>query len=301
MMAALLRLIFAVIFLSLPLICWSADVAKLRYNSSIYVDDKGVGLRHPEGVGCSEKIIVIGDTENNRLVRYQFEEKAVKAATEIRVPELSSPIRIQITSKGDIFALDGKQRRIVRLNPDGTFKGYITMEGLPTEAPVIPRSFKIDRDDNIYILDIFSGRVLLLNREGKFQKQVDFPKEYGFFSDVAIDSKGTLFMLDSVKTRVYSAPKGANSFSPLGGSLKEYLSFPTSLAIDARGIMYIADENGGTVGTLSQDGSFLSKQLSMGWNEGLLYYPSQICINEKEEVFIADRGNSRIQVFNLVK
>jgi hypothetical protein len=39
----------------------------------------------------------------------------------------------------------------------------------------------------------------------------------------------------------------------------------------------------------------------MGWNEGLLYYPSQMCLNEKGEVFIADRGNSRVQVFSIVK
>jgi hypothetical protein len=52
---------------------------------------------------------------------------------------------------------------------------------------------------------------------------------------------------------------------------------------------------------LSQDGSFLGRQLSMGWNEGLLYYPTQMCINEKGEAFIADRGNSRIQIFMVVK
>jgi len=39
----------------------------------------------------------------------------------------------------------------------------------------------------------------------------------------------------------------------------------------------------------------------MGWNEGLLYFPSQMCINDNGEVFIADRDNSRVQIFSLVK
>jgi len=60
-------------------------------------------------------------------------------------------------------------------------------------------------------------------------------------------------------------------------------------------------ENGSGIIILGQDGSFLGRQLSMGWNEGLLYYPTQMCINEKGEVFIADRGNSRVQIFTLVK
>jgi hypothetical protein len=301
MKAALLRLILGVTLLSLPVISWSADAAKLRYSGAVYADDKGVGFRHPEGVACNEKTLVIGDTENDRLLRFALEEKTLKAGTEIKIPQLSNPIRVHINSKGEIFALDGKQRRIVRLNPDGTFKGFITVEGMPSDAPLVPRSFKIDRDDNIYILDIFSARLLLLSPDGKYQRQIDFPKEYGFFSDVAVDLKGTLLLLDSVKARVFSAPKGAHAFSPLGGSLKEYLNFPTSLTTDARGTMYIVDENGAAVGMVAQDGSFLGKQLNMGWTEGLLYYPSQICVSEKEVVFIADQGNSRIQVFSLVK
>jgi DNA-binding beta-propeller fold protein YncE len=79
------------------------------------------------------------------------------------------------------------------------------------------------------------------------------------------------------------------------------LNFPTSITTDDRGTIYIVDENGSGIVILGQDGSFMGRQLSMGWNEGLLYYPSQISINEKGEVFIADRGNSRVQIFSLVK
>jgi len=39
----------------------------------------------------------------------------------------------------------------------------------------------------------------------------------------------------------------------------------------------------------------------MGWTEGLLYYPSQMCLNDNGQAFIADRGNSRIQVFSIVR
>ena len=206
-----------------------------------------------------------------------------------------------MNSKGEIFALDGKKRRIIRLNPDGTFKGYVDAEGIPSPSTFVPRSFKIDRNNNIYILDIFSGRVLVLNPEGKYQKQIPFPKDYGFFSDLSVDSKGTLLLIDCVKAMVFSAAKDSNSFSPLTKNLREYLNFPTSITTDNRGTIYIVDENGSGIVILGQDGSFLGRQLNMGWNEGLLYYPSQMCINEKGEVFIADRGNSRVQIFTLVK
>jgi hypothetical protein len=281
---------------------FSAEIAKFQHTVSVYLDDKGVGLNHPEGIACNEKsLVIVGDTGNDRLLRFSFEEKTVKSAVEIKIPQVSNPIGIQINSKGEIFVLDGKHRRIARLDPEGRFKGYLDAEGLPSPSTFIPRSFKIDRDDTIYILDIFSARVIVLNAAGKYQKQIEFPKEYGFFSDLAIDLKGTILLIDSINARVYSATRNAIAFSALTGSLKEYLNFPVSITTDKRGIIFVADTNGGTIGLIAQDGALLGKRLSMGWNEGLLYYPTQTCVNEKDEIFIADRGNSRVQIFTLVK
>jgi hypothetical protein len=298
--SAIVGLVMAMLFF--PVQSFSAETVKFRYLQSIYFDDKGGGIKQPEGVACNDKsFLVIGDTGNDRLLRYTLEEKNLKAGIEIKIPQLSNPIRVQMNSKGEIFALDGKRRRIVRLSPEGAFKSYVDPEGIPSPSAFVPRSFKIDKNDNIYILDIFTGRVLVLNPEGKYQNQIPFPKEYGFFSDLSVDSKGNIVLIDCVKAMVLSAPKDSNGFSALTKSLREYLDFPTSLTTDHRGTIYIVDEKGGGIVILGADGTFVGRQLTMGWTEGLLYYPSQICINGKGEVFIADRGNSRIQVFMVVK
>ena len=281
---------------------FSAETVKFKYIQSVYFDEKGAGMKQPEGVACSEKsLLIVGDTGNDRLLRYSYQDRSLKAGMEIKIPQLSNPIRVQINSKEEIFALDSKKRRIIRLNPDGTFRGYVDGEGVPSPSTFVARSFKIDPQNNIYILDIFSARVLVLNPEGKYQKQIPFPKEYGFFSDLSVDTRGNLLLVDCVKAMVFSAAKDSNSFAPLTKSLREYLNFPTSITTDNRGMTYLVDENGGGIVILGKDGAYLGRQLSLGWNEGLLYYPSQMCINEKGDVFIADRGNSRIQIFTLVK
>jgi hypothetical protein len=284
-----------------PLNSFSAETVKFKYLQSVYFDAKGGGLKQPEGVASGEKsVLVIGDTGNDRLVRYTFRDRSLKGGSEIKIPQLSNPIRIRINSKGEIFALDGKKRRILRLSPEGTFKNYVDSEGIPSPSAFVSRSFEIDRSDHIYVLDVFAGRVLILNPEGKYQKQIPFPKEYGFFSDLSVDSKGNMLLIDCVKAMVFSAPKDSNSFSPLTKSFREYLDFPTSIT-DSRGTIYIVDENGGGVVILGADGTFVGRQLGKGWNEGLLYFPSQINVNERGEVFIADRGNSRVQIFTLTK
>jgi len=290
------------LILPLPINIYSAEAVKLRHVQSIYFDEKGTGMKQPEGIACNDKsLLIVGDTGNDRLLRYSYQDRSLKAGTEIKVQQLSNPIRLQINTRGEIFALDGKKRRIIRLSPEGAFKGFVDAEGVPSPSTFVPRGFKIDANNNIYLLDIFTGRVLVLNPEGKYQKQIPFPKDYGFFSDLSVDSKGSILLIDSVRAMVFSAPKDSNSFSPITKSLREYLNFPTSITNDNRGTIYIVDENGSGIIILGQDGSFLGRQLSMGWNEGFLYYPSQLCVNEKGEVFIADRGNSRVQIFTLVK
>lgn len=293
-------ILVSVLFLQVP---FSGAAIKFRYITSIYTDDKGIPLMQPEGLACNDKsILLVADTGNGRLLRYTYKDEAIKAAAvEIKADQLSYPVKMKVNSKGDIYVLDRKQRRIIRMAPAGAFKNYLEPTGLPSPSSYVSRSFAIDTNDNIYILDIFSERVLVLDSEGRYQKQISFPKEYGFFSDVEVDVRGSVLLIDSVNAMVYSAAANSAGFSPLTESLKEYMRFPASLTTDNRGRIYLVDRNGGSIIILGQDGSFLRRQSGLGWKEGRLNYPSQLCINNKGEVFIADTNNSRIQIFEMVE
>ena len=289
--------------LLLPLTIFGGVAVKFRYVTSIYADDKGIALKQPEGVACNDKsLLIAADTGNGRLLQYTFKDGTLETgAVELRVDQLSYPIKMKINSKGEIYVLDRKQRRIVRLAPAGEFIGYLKPSELPSPGSYGPRSFDIDMNDNIYVLDILSERVLVLSPEGKYQRHMDFPQEYGFFSDLAVDFQGTVLLIDSVNGIVFSAAKNSASFSLLTESLKEYVRFPASLTTDDRGRIYLVDRNGGRIIILGQDGSFLGRRSGMGWKEGRLNYPSQMCINNKGEIFVADTNNSRVQIFAIVE
>jgi len=297
--------VFAVLWGSVfwPLSGFCGQTVRFRHVTSIYVDDKGVGLRQPEGVACNEAgILIVADTGNGRLLRFTFEgEKLGSEIVSIKVPELSYPTKVEMNSKNEIYVLDGKERRIIRLSPQGDFREYVEPAGIPSPTSFVPKSFEIDEKDQLYVLDIFSSRVLVLDPEGGYQAHFDFPEKYGFVSDVAVDSKGNVLLIDSVNAMVFFAPKGSGKFSPLSQNLKEYVRFPTSLDTDSRGRIYLVDRNGSSIVTLGQDGSFLGRQTGMGWKEGLLNYPSQLCVNEKGEFFVADTNNSRIQIFTAIQ
>lgn len=296
-------ILIVVMVLALPLSSFGAEAAKLRHTATAYADSKGGGLKLPEGVGCSSEgsSFIIADTGNGRLLRYSFEGNAIKGGEEFKLDQLSQPTRVQLGPGGEIFVLDGKQRRIVHLSADGAFKGYLDPAGLPDSSAFVPRSFKIDSAGNVYVLDIFSGRVIVLDPVGKYLRHIEFPGKYGFFSDLAVDSQGKIFLLDSVDAMVYSAAKDSREFSPLTQKLEEYVNFPTSIAVDNKGSLYLADQNGSGIVVVGQDGSFLGRPVAFGWKDGLLRYPAQLCVNRKGEIYVADRENSRVQIFTVVE
>ena len=98
-----------------------------------------------------------------------------------------------------------------------------------------------------------------------------------------------------------SAGAEAKLFSRLTESLKAYMNFPTGLETDDRGTIYLVDQYGSGLALVDRNGGFLGRKLGLGWNESRLYYPSQLCIADDGNLFIADRSNSRIQIFSVGK
>lgn len=274
----------------------AAEPLKFRQMAPIYVDGKGAAIRQPESVACRGNALVVADTGNGRLLRYTIAGDTWTPNGEIVLPQLPSPIRVDMNSKGEIFALDGSSRKIVRVSTTGEFLGYIGPTG-DVQGTVVPRSLRVDRDDSVYLLDVSAARVLLLDPSGKILREVPFPKGYGFLSDLAVDAGGNILLLDSVRKKVFKVAKNAPEAVQLGESLKEEAYFPTSIATDKQGTIFLVDENGSGIVLLGPDGSFRGRRLSMGWKDGFLRYPAQMCVTENGTAFIADRGNNRVDGF----
>lgn len=296
MRSAMKQIMIASMILAAAIGSQAAEPLKFRQVAPIYVDGKGAGIRQPEGVACRGNVLVVADTGNGRLLRYTIAGESWTPGGEIVLPQLPSPIRVDVNSKGEIFALDGQSRKIARVAVSGEFLGYVATPG-EVQGTIVPRSFRIDRDDNLYILDVLSARVLMLDPSGKILREIPFPKEYGFFSDLAVDPGGSILLLDSVRKRVFKVAKNSLSAVPLTESLKEEAYFPVAIATDKQGTIFLVDQNGSGVVILGQDGTFRGRRLSMGWKEGFLRYPAEMCVTENGTAFIADRGNSRVAGF----
>ncbi|HET7784856.1 MAG TPA: NHL repeat-containing protein [Myxococcales bacterium] len=270
----------------------------LTFAASAYSSPDGAALKAPEGLACtSDGKVVVADSGNRRLLVFAWKGGTFDGGTPIKFDELGFPTRVQIDAAGNVLALDQQGRRIVRVGVEGKFDGFVSMRGVPVEAGYAPVAFKLDRAGAIYVLDVTSARVVVLDRAGAFVRQVRLP-ERRIISDIGIDAAGTLYAVDAIGGTVYKAAAGSGAFAVFAKGLKEYLNYPVYIDFNDRGQILLVDQNGNGIVVLGPDGSFQGRQLSIGWSDGLVYYPAQICSASRGVVFVADRNNNRVQAFS---
>lgn len=291
------RLIVVVMIMLLaPLHAFGADEIRFKYGRSLYADDKGVGMKRPEGVACSKDRLAVADTGNGRLLLYTIVDGEPRNGKQVQLTQVMYPVRLALSSKGDLYVIDGRQRKVARVNAEGAFQQYVEITGLPVEGMVVPAGISIDSKDSLHLFDLAGSRVLIFGDDGKYQQQILLPKGYGFISDLTVDARGTVFLLDSVNAVVYSNAKDPAVFAEVTGQLKDDMKFPTNIAAGENGVLYITDQNGGGVVAVRPDGT-TKRLFSLGWKEGTLRYPAQLCLDSGGDLFVADRENSRVQEF----
>ncbi len=278
-----------------------AEPGRLEYETALWADAKEKPLRGPEGVACPDSgSVVVADTSNGRLVLYRAKAGALEPGVELTLPQLTAPRRVHVDRKGNVLALDGRTRKIVRIGPEGAFAGYVGYEGAPAPAAVVPVAFDLDAADHLYVLDAAGSEVLELDGD-KVVRRVALPKlPRAAFTDVAVDVAGTVHVVESVQAQVWSAEKGATAFTARSKPLKDHVSFPEGI-VASKGKLYVVDRAGAGIVTLGSDGAYQGRQLALGANSGLVAYPGQLCITAAGKAYIADSGNDRVQVFGMGK
>lgn len=270
----------------------------LVHVATLQADGAEAPLDRPEGVACADEgPLVVADTANGRLVVFPYRDGVIGAGTEWALAELPHPTRVQLSAGGEILVLDRKVRRIGRVGPDGAFRGYLDAQRTPA---VVPAAFKAVRGGGVVVLDLAAATVLELDAGGAVLRQVPVPAG-GPFTDVAIGEGGALLLLDAGGGAVWSAAPGDASFRPLAQGLRAFTSFPGYLSTEARGRLLVVDQHGAAIVVLGPDGAYLGRQLGFGWKDGLLRYPAQIAVARDADLLVADRENSRVQVFSIVR
>lgn len=125
---------------------------------------------------------------------------------------------------------------------------------------LVPHGLRVDEHDNIWVTDIGLHQVLKFNHEGQLL--------------MAVGEKG------------------------VAGLDGRHFNKPTDVAVAPDGSFYVSDGYGNSrVGKFSAQGEFLFDWGHKGDQPGEFDTPHSIAMDHEGRVYVADRSNSRIQVF----
>ncbi len=167
-----------------------------------------------------------------------------------------------------------------------------------------PRAMVIDAADRLFIVDK-TGRIQVFDRDGKFIRGWRIPEvKNGKPCGLGLDNEGNLLVADTHYYRVltYTVEGKLLEERTIGGQLghgQGEFEFLTDVVMDSKG-QYFVGEYGDfdRIQKFSPEGNYLSQFGGHGSGDGQFLRPQGIAIDDKDQIWVADACNHRIQVFD---
>jgi len=229
--------------------------------------------------------------------------------------EFNGPYGVAVDASGNVYVTDKFNHRIRKITSEGDVS---TLAGGSTPAQFNgPIGVAVDSSDNVYVADQSNHRIRKITSGGEVSTLAGGgnPAEFNWPTDVAVDSSGNVYVADMANYRIRKiAPvaEGGVSVSTLAGTgtqgyqdgddTEAKFDQPTGVAVDAKGIVYVADSNnerirkitsGGVVSTFAGSGTAGSAD---GDDTAAQFYtPTGVAVDSSGNVYVADSDNHLIR------
>jgi DNA-binding beta-propeller fold protein YncE len=231
-----------------------------------------------------------------------FTENLAAFLTGEKLPSgrIAEPVGLAVSDDGErlyvsdmmqqaVFTFDFKNRKFTKLGEVG-----------------VPSGVGLDAQENVYVVDTAKKAIAVFGRDGKQINEFTDP-EFERPNGLAIDkARGRIYVVDTGSrdakehnVKVYDLTGkriGAIGGRP-GGDLGEF-SYPTYVAVDANGNVYVSDTLNSRVQKFDANGKFVTTFGQLGTNWGEFDKPKGVAVDSFGNLYVADSGWSNVQIFN---
>jgi DNA-binding beta-propeller fold protein YncE len=164
-----------------------------------------------------------------------------------------------------------------------------------------PRGVAADASGNLYIADLGNARVQKFSAEGDFLVAFGKPGtgegELRAPNGITVDSAGNIYVADAHNHRLTKF-KADGTFEKLWSGPTPGFYGLRDVAIGPNKQLYVLDQGRNRIVRLDPESESFTEWGQEGTSEGEFKDPTGLDV-AGDEVFVADAGNSRIQVFDL--
>lgn len=286
------------------LFCVPPSKGQLLFKKVIGSQGSGnVQFNFPSGIFVEKKTgkIFITDSGNNRV---QVLDKDGNFLLKFGSPgngngQFNSPIAVAVDSLSNIFVVDYNNQRVQKFDASGNFILKFGTAGDGNGQFMSPNGIALDSDNNVYISDFRHAGIQKFSNSGAYLNTIGNRLSEG---SPVINANNEIFALTVGSTGLIQKfniqGQLVSSFGDLGPN-SGYLNNPTALALDEAGSLYVTDTDNNRVQKFMNN-QYVWVYGVKGSAEGQVHSPLGISI-KRNELYISEGGNHRLQVFQLPK
>ncbi len=248
----------------------------------------------PAGIAiASDGKVYVADKGNNRIQVFEQDGTFVRkwGSGGSGDGNFSGPHRIAIGGDGKVYVTDLGNSRIQVFEPDGTFVRKWGSGGSGDGQFSLPSGIAIGGDGKVYVTDLGNSRIQVFEPDGTFVRKwgTEGSLDGQFSNPDGISISGD--------EKIYIADGGVNMrievFESDGTFVRKWTSGGQVLAIGYDGKVYNATK------VFEPDGTLIRTWGSYGSGDGQFSTITGHAVGSDGKLYVSDRDNHRIQVFDV--
>jgi streptogramin lyase len=212
----------------------------------------------------------------------------------------NNPCDVELDANGKMYVCEYGNHRIQIFSASGDHEKTIGSRGSNTGQFNNPKSIAVNSTGKIYVADQLNHRIQIFTAQGNYDYSIGTgsigtgPGEFSSPRGIAVDSNDKIYVSDYSNNRVQVfTASGIYDYSICSPDI---FTTPTKVAVDSNGKIYIGAND--TVFVFESNGTYNYSFGGIGNQSGKFNGLCDIEISNSGKIYVTDRSNSRIQVFN---